>query len=65
MRLTGFPDLGRAASFETQGDAGRHYQGGQKTLLLFETGREETHRTSISPETQPEESASRTPPRGK
>src|SRR5262249_17358802 len=43
----------------------RHYQGGQKTFLLFETGRKETRQTSISPETQPEESALRTPRRAK
>ena len=37
----------------------------KKHFLLFETGRKETHQTSISPETQPQESASRTPRRPK
>ena len=37
----------------------------KKHSFYLETGRKETHQTSISPETQPEESASRTPRRAK
>src|SRR5438094_1593920 len=48
-----------------KGESARHHKAGKKTLLLFETGRKETHQTSISPETQPQESASRTPRRPK
>jgi ribosomal protein S21 len=32
---------------------GRHYQGGQKALLLFEAWRKETDQANVSAETEP------------
>src|ERR1700688_4019531 len=38
----------RPPSLQAQGAAGRHHQGGQASLLLSETGREEARKGSLS-----------------